>query len=144
VGGEAYQHFAYAIHVDLAGTNARLLDANIRYSVAPMATVWFGQGEAPFKRQQFTSSGNLQMVDRAITDGRFAPGRQVGIALAAPWCVRPRRERLRCIRRELARRQCAGGSPPAMLKGTTAQHSSQAGRLMERSVYSPLRANQSS
>jgi phosphate-selective porin len=81
LGGEAYQHFAYAIQVELAGTNARLLDANIRYTVAPMATVWFGQGKAPFGRQQLTSSGNLQMVDRSITDGRFAPGRQVGIAL---------------------------------------------------------------
>lgn len=81
LGGTAYQHFAYAIQVDLGGANARLLDANIRYALAPMATVWFGQGKPPFGRQQLTSSGNLQMVDRAMPDGRFAPGRQVGMAL---------------------------------------------------------------
>jgi phosphate-selective porin OprO and OprP len=59
----------------------RLLDANIRYPMSPMATLWFGQGKAPFGRQQLTSSGNLNMVDRTITDGRFSAGRHIGVAL---------------------------------------------------------------
>lgn len=71
----------YALQAELAGGSARLLDANIAYRVAPMAGIWLGQGKAPFGRQQLTSSGNLQLVDRAITDARFAPGRQQGVAL---------------------------------------------------------------
>lgn len=81
LSGAAYQRFHYAVQIELPGAGARLLDANIRYHMAPMATLWFGQGKAPLGRQQLTSSGNLQMVDRAITDGRFAAGRQQGIAL---------------------------------------------------------------
>lgn len=81
LSGAAYEHFLYAIQLELAGGSARLIDANVRYQAAPMATLWFGQGKAPFGRQQLNSSGNLHLVDRAITDGRFAPGRQQGIAL---------------------------------------------------------------
>ena len=81
LSGTAYQRFDYAAQVELAGASARLLDFNVRYRLAPVATIWLGQGKAPFGRQQLTSSGNLHMVDRAITDGRFAPGRQQGIAL---------------------------------------------------------------
>jgi phosphate-selective porin OprO and OprP len=81
LAGAAYQRFDYAVQLELAGGSARLLDANIRYRLAPMATLWFGQGKAPFGRQQLTSSGNLHMVDRSITDGRFSAGRQVGVAV---------------------------------------------------------------
>jgi phosphate-selective porin OprO and OprP len=82
LSGAAYERFLYAIQVELPGaTGPRLIDANVRYQMAPVATLWFGQGKAPFGRQQLTSSGNLHMVDRAITDGRFAAGRQQGIAL---------------------------------------------------------------
>jgi phosphate-selective porin len=81
LSGIGYQRFHYAVQLELAGANVRLLDANIRYQLDPMASIWFGQGKAPFGRQQLNSSGNLHMVDRAITDGRFAPGRQQGIAL---------------------------------------------------------------
>jgi phosphate-selective porin OprO and OprP len=81
LSGVGYQRFNYAVQIELAGASARLLDANVRYQMAPMANIWFGQGKAPFGRQQLTSSGNLHMVDRAITDGRFAPGRQQGVML---------------------------------------------------------------
>jgi phosphate-selective porin OprO and OprP len=81
LSGAAYERFNYTVQLELAGASARLLDANIRYQMAPMATLWFGQGKAPFGRQQLTSSGNLHMVDRTITDGRFSAGRQVGVML---------------------------------------------------------------
>jgi phosphate-selective porin OprO and OprP len=81
LGGTAYQRFDYSVQLELAGASVRLIDANIRYRLAPLATIWIGQGKAPFGRQQLTSSGNLHMVDRAITDGRFAPGRQLGVML---------------------------------------------------------------
>src|SRR5687768_5336042 len=37
-----------------------------------------GQFKAPFGLQQLTSSGRLQFVDRAITDSKFNPGRDMG------------------------------------------------------------------
>jgi phosphate-selective porin len=38
-----------------------------------------GQFKAPFGLQQLTSSGRLQFVDRAITDAKFNPGREMGV-----------------------------------------------------------------
>lgn len=38
-----------------------------------------GQFKAPFGLQQLTSSGRLQFVDRAITDAKFNPGRDMGV-----------------------------------------------------------------
>jgi phosphate-selective porin OprO and OprP len=81
VGGDVYEHFRYAVQVELAGAAARVLDANVTWAAHPLASVWFGQGKAPYGRQQLTPSGNLQLVDRTIVDGRFSPGRQVGVAV---------------------------------------------------------------
>lgn len=46
-------------------------------------TVWLrsGQWKRPFSRQQINSSGNLEMVDRAITDKQFRAGRDIGVAV---------------------------------------------------------------
>jgi phosphate-selective porin OprO/OprP len=41
-----------------------------------------GQFKAPFGLQQITSSGRLQFVDRAITDAKFNPGREMGAMFA--------------------------------------------------------------
>ena len=38
-----------------------------------------GQFKAPFGLQQIISSGRLQFVDRAITDAKFNPGRDMGV-----------------------------------------------------------------
>lgn len=38
-----------------------------------------GQFKAPFGLQQLTSSGRLQFVDRAITDSKFNPSREMGV-----------------------------------------------------------------
>ena len=43
--------------------------------------VKFGQFKAPFGRQQLTSSGAQQFVDRASPDGRYNPARETGLAL---------------------------------------------------------------
>jgi phosphate-selective porin OprO and OprP len=81
VGGDAYEHFRYAVQMELAGAAARVIDANVTWAAHPLANVWLGQGKAPYGRQQLTSSGSLQLVDRSIVDGRFVPGRQLGMAL---------------------------------------------------------------
>jgi phosphate-selective porin OprO/OprP len=41
-----------------------------------------GQFKAPFGLQQLTSSGRLEFVDRAITDGKFNPSREMGVMLS--------------------------------------------------------------
>src|SRR5688572_9531361 len=42
-----------------------------------------GQFKAPFGLQQLNSSGRLQFVDRAITDAKFNPGREMGVMFGA-------------------------------------------------------------
>jgi phosphate-selective porin OprO and OprP len=44
--------------------------------------VSIGQFKAPFGLQQLTSSGRLQFVDRAITDSKFNPSRDMGLMLS--------------------------------------------------------------
>jgi phosphate-selective porin OprO and OprP len=41
-----------------------------------------GQFKAPFGLQQLTSSGRLQFVERAITDTKYTPGRDMGVMLS--------------------------------------------------------------
>ena len=41
----------------------------------------FGQFKAPFGRQQLTSSGAQQFVDRAIQDARYNDARETGLSL---------------------------------------------------------------
>ena len=78
--GKAFGDVSYKLQFDWL-TNPALLDAEIRYTKYPMAQLWLGRGKAFFGRQQLTSSGRQQFVDRSIVDGAFFPGRQNGIAL---------------------------------------------------------------
>jgi phosphate-selective porin len=45
--------------------------------------VLLGQFKAPFGLQQLTSSGRLQFVDRAITDSKFTPSRDMGAMVSS-------------------------------------------------------------
>ncbi len=47
-----------------------------------------GQFKVPFGLQQITSSGRLQFVDRAITDVKFNPGRDMGVMLSGTAAAR--------------------------------------------------------
>lgn len=47
-----------------------------------------GQFKAPFGLQQLTSSGRLQFVDRAITDAKFNPSREMGAMLSGSVATR--------------------------------------------------------
>jgi phosphate-selective porin OprO/OprP len=60
---------------------AELEDAYFQYTKNKMAQPWMGQGKVPFGRQQLTSSGKQQFVDRGITDKAFVPGRSQGVQL---------------------------------------------------------------
>ena len=71
---------------DVSGTppSQFLEDANIDLDLSKgnrkAFRVRFGQFKAPFGRQQLTSSGAQQFVDRAIQDARFNPARETGFA----------------------------------------------------------------
>ena len=47
-----------------------------------------GQFKVPFGLQQLTSSGRLQFVDRAITDAKFTPSRDMGAMVAGTLAAR--------------------------------------------------------
>jgi phosphate-selective porin OprO/OprP len=71
---------------DVSGTPpARFVeDANIDWDPTKGKKnfrVRFGQFKAAYGRQQITSSGAQQFVDRATTDDRYNPGRETGLAL---------------------------------------------------------------
>src|SRR5687768_4162180 len=48
----------------------------------PELPLQVGQFKAPFGLQQVNSSGRLQFVDRAITDAKYNPGREMGVMFA--------------------------------------------------------------
>lgn len=79
----------YLTAASLAGTTLsttvrrgpELEDAEIWWAKHPLATVWVGQGKVPFSRQEYTSSGKQQFVDRWIGNALYAPGRDQGVRL---------------------------------------------------------------
>ena len=58
-----------------------LEDAFVVFKKHHMAQLWVGQGKTFFGRQQLTESSNTQFIDRNFVTRRFAPGRDVGLAL---------------------------------------------------------------
>ncbi len=82
-GGVYKPWLRYAFQFELSRTSgeggSRIKDAmiEIRPVDRPYRIV-FGQFKAPFGLQQLNSSGRLQFVDRAITDSKFTPGRDMG------------------------------------------------------------------
>jgi phosphate-selective porin OprO and OprP len=78
--GSAFGNVKYKIQANWVGTPI-LEDAYFQYSGNPWAQVWVGRGKAFFGRQELTSSGKQQFVDRSLFSGRFHPGRDTGVAL---------------------------------------------------------------
>jgi phosphate-selective porin OprO/OprP len=85
-GGVYRSWLRYQFQFDFGRTSgesaSKIKDAylEIRPSGAPVR-VRLGQFKAPFGLQQLTSSGRLQFVDRAITDSKFNPSRDMGVML---------------------------------------------------------------
>ncbi|MGH9369740.1 MAG: porin [Thermoanaerobaculia bacterium] len=70
------------VGLGISGFNTPLVeDANLDYDFTGGKRAFrlkVGQFKAPFGRQELTSSGNQQFVDRSIASVLFAPSRQVG------------------------------------------------------------------
>jgi len=73
------------VGVTLSDTNTVLVeDANLHYDFTNGAKCFVlkaGQFKAPFGRQELTSSGSQQFVDRSIASVLFAPARQLGLQI---------------------------------------------------------------
>ncbi len=84
--GTVYRSWlGYSFQFEFADTSGeddnKVKDAIIEVNRHRLAGLRLGQFKTPFSLQQLTSSGNQQFVDRAITDAKFAPGRDQGIVL---------------------------------------------------------------
>ncbi|MCW5893648.1 MAG: hypothetical protein KIT14_24300 [bacterium] len=62
-----------------------LEDAYLHWIPRKYAGVQVGQYKVPFNRQQLTSSGALQFVERSIADNFFTPARDRGVTLTGSW-----------------------------------------------------------
>ena len=85
-GGVYRPWLRYAFQFDFSRTgglgSSKIKDAIIE--IRPVDRdyrIQMGQFKAPFGLQQLVSSARQQFVDRAITDGKFTPGRDVGVML---------------------------------------------------------------
>ncbi|MBA3639541.1 MAG: hypothetical protein H0W53_09685 [Acidobacteria bacterium] len=86
-GGAFKPWLRYAFQFDFSRTSgesaSKIKDAIIE--VRPMARnyrITGGQFKVPFGLQQLTPSGRLQFVDRAITDAKFSPARDMGVMVS--------------------------------------------------------------
>jgi phosphate-selective porin OprO and OprP len=82
-GGVFAPWMKYALQFEMSRTagegGGRIKDAILGIQPAGHAFLFqAGQFKAPFGLQQLMSSGRLQFVDRAITDAKFNPGRDLG------------------------------------------------------------------
>jgi hypothetical protein len=71
----------YKIQSDFGKGNPSLKDWYADARLSGSTWIRAGQWKRPFSRQQITSSGKLELADRAITDKGFGAGRDIGVAL---------------------------------------------------------------
>jgi phosphate-selective porin OprO/OprP len=70
----------YKLQIDFGKGSVALKDFYVDYAIVPKVLhVRVGQYKRPFSRQQITSSGKQELVDRAITDKAFRAGRDIGV-----------------------------------------------------------------
>lgn len=75
------KNLSYKIQVNAAGDSVTLEDFYADYKLIEGLIIRAGQYKVPFNRQELTSSGSQQFVDRAITNEKYELGRDQGIML---------------------------------------------------------------
>lgn len=82
-GGNAFtKQLTFLVKTELGQGFTFVKDAWVNYALLPGALeVRVGQWKRPFSRQQLVGDGKQAFTDRAITDGAFASGRDIGLAL---------------------------------------------------------------
>ncbi|SNB45532.1 porin [Geobacter sp. DSM 9736] len=82
LSGYAYtKDLTYKLQVNFADSSRTFEDAWLNYRLRDEAQVLFGQEKVQFARQEITSSGALQFVDRANATDTFKVGRDTGLML---------------------------------------------------------------
>lgn len=84
--------FTYLFQFDVGGAGFSVKDMYGNYAFTPRLHIRAGQFKKPFSRQQITSSGKLELVDRSITDVAFGAGRDIGVMLHNDYEKSPRWE----------------------------------------------------
>jgi hypothetical protein len=83
--GWAYtKDLQYELQVNFSDSANVLEDANVNYDFTKGKKAFMlkaGQYKVPFGRQELTSSGSQQFVDRAAVSNTFARGRDIGVQL---------------------------------------------------------------
>lgn len=83
--GWAYtKDLTYELQLNWPDTANPLEDANVNYDFThgrKMFQLKAGQYKVPFGRQELTSSGSQEFVDRSIVSNEFARGRDIGVQL---------------------------------------------------------------
>ncbi len=92
-GGVYRPWFRYLFQFEFSRTGgegaSKIKDAVLEFRLADgRHRILTGQFKAPFGLQQMNSSGRLQFVDRAITDLKFAPGREMGVMVSSTAAAR--------------------------------------------------------
>ena len=78
------KNLTYELQLNWPDTANSLEDANIDYDFSDGKRAFrlkAGQYKVPFGRQELTSSGSQQFVDRSIVSAEFARGRDIGVQL---------------------------------------------------------------
>ena len=78
------QDLTYEMQVNFADSSNVLEDAQINYDFTEGKKAFMikaGQYKVPFGRQELTSSGSQQFVDRSTVSNTFARGRDIGVQL---------------------------------------------------------------
>jgi len=85
-GGMFKPWLKYEFQFELSNTSgdssSKIKDAALEFIPSEMTVIKVGQFKAPFSLQELTSSGRQEFVDRAITNAKFAPARDVGVMLS--------------------------------------------------------------
>lgn len=81
LGGHAFDKgIKFKFQTDFGKGDVTLKDFFVDYRAGSSPVrIRVGQYKRPFSRQQITSSGRQEMVDRAITDKAFGSGRDIGV-----------------------------------------------------------------
>jgi hypothetical protein len=74
LAGEIVKNLRFKLSVDVA-KSPTLLDAEIEFAPNAIAGVRFGQFRVPFSLESFTSTADIDMIDRSSVVDALAPGR---------------------------------------------------------------------
>ena len=72
----------YVVELDAAPGNVELLNMELNYAYDPRLVLNIGQFKPPQSRQELTSSGSLQFVDRSLANDFFNVGRDRGVGVS--------------------------------------------------------------